>query len=140
MSQFLGTGVVRAVKAEGCGIPGLRILVHPNLEPLLDTATMRVIPVPPSQDINSSVRFELNYLDPVDGFLGPDYQDCIPFDSLRTMLYYADEPFHYHYIETFHAWNRMRAQLGRAPYPWDKCLNRDEYDRAHEIRPPFFQR
>ena len=36
MSQFLGTGIVRAYQTEGCGVPGLRILLHPDLEPLLD--------------------------------------------------------------------------------------------------------
>jgi hypothetical protein len=36
MSQFLGTGVVRAYQTERCGVPGLRILLHPDLEPLLD--------------------------------------------------------------------------------------------------------
>jgi hypothetical protein len=34
MSQFLGTGVVRAYQTERCGVPGLRILLHPDLEPL----------------------------------------------------------------------------------------------------------
>jgi hypothetical protein len=33
MSQFLGTGIVRAYQAESCGVPGLRILLHPNLKP-----------------------------------------------------------------------------------------------------------
>jgi len=46
----------------------------------------------------------------------------------------ADEQVQYHYIETYHAWNRMRAQLGRPPYPWAKFLDRDEYDYAHGIR------
>src|SRR5438034_11032483 len=34
-SQFLGTGVVRAHKAEQCGIKGMRILLHPSVEPLV---------------------------------------------------------------------------------------------------------
>jgi hypothetical protein len=47
----------------------------------------------------------------------------------------TDEPFHYHYIiETFHAWNTMRAQIGRTPYPGGTFLDRDEYDYAHGIR------
>jgi hypothetical protein len=36
MSQFLRTGVVRAYQTERCGFPGLRILLHPDFEPLLD--------------------------------------------------------------------------------------------------------
>lgn len=34
-SQFLATSVVRAHKAEQCGIKGMRILLHPSVEPLL---------------------------------------------------------------------------------------------------------
>ena len=135
VSQFLGTGVVRAYKTERCGIPGLRILLHPDLEPLLDPHAMRIIPVKPNEKMRLSVRLEVNYLDPkTDTHLGPDYDDCLQFDALRWMVNVADEAFHYHYIETFHAWNAMRAQLGRAPYPWDKVLDRDEYDYTHGIR------
>ena len=135
VSQFLGTGVVRAYKTERCGIPGLRILLHPDLEPLLDKDAMRIIPAKPSEKMRLIVRSEVNYLDPkTDTHLGPDYDDCLQFDALRWMLNAADEAFHYHYIETFHAWNAMRAQLGRAPYPWEKFLDRDEYDYSHGIR------
>ena len=28
----------------------------------------------------------------------------------------------------------MRSQLRRSPYPWDKFLDRDEYDYTHGIR------
>ena len=28
----------------------------------------------------------------------------------------------------------MRVQLGRDPYPWEKFLDRDEYDYTHGIR------
>ncbi len=106
MSQFLGTGVVRAYKTERCGIPGLRILLHPDIEPLLDKDTFRIV----------------------------DYEDCIQFDCLRVMAGLTDEPFQYHYIETFNAWNVMRVQIGRAPYPWEKFLDRDEYDYTNGIR------
>ena len=135
MSQFLGTGVVRAYKTEGCGVPGLRILLHPDLEPLLDKDAMRIIPVKPSEKMQLSVLSEVNYLDATtDTHLGPDYDDCIQFDCLRWMAGVSDEKFQYHYIETFNAWNIMRAQLGRAPYPWEKFLGRDEYDYTHGIR------
>jgi len=50
------------------------------------------------------------------------------------MMSETDEAFHYHYLETFTAWNKMRAQYGRDPYPWEKFLNRDEYDHARGIR------
>jgi hypothetical protein len=134
MSQFLGTGVVRAYQTERCGVPGLRILLHPNLEPLLDKGALRIIPVEPSDKMRLKVQSELNYLDPTDDQLGPDYEDCVQFDCLRWMAGLAEEPFQYHYIETFKAWNVMRAQLGRAPYPWEKFLDREEYDYTNGIR------
>jgi len=134
MSQFLGTGIVRAYQTERCGVPGLRILLHPDLEPLLDKEALRIIPVRPSEAMRLNVRSEVNYLDATDDHLGSDSEDCIQFDCLRSMAGAADEAVQYHYIETFNAWNIMRAQLGRAPYPWDKFLDRDEYDHKHRIR------
>ena len=135
MSQFLGTGVVRAYEAEHCGVPGLRILLHPDLEPLLDKDTLRIIPVKPGEKMRLNVRSEVNYLDATgDIHLGQDYDDCIQFDSLRMMIGLTDEPFQYHYIETFNSWNVMRAQIGRPQYPWEKFLDRDEYDYTHGIR------
>lgn len=134
MSQFLGTGVVRAYQTERCGIPGLRILLHPNLEPLLDKDAMRIIPVEPSDKMKLNVQSELNYLNPTYDHLGPDYDDCIQFDCLRWMAGLTEEPFQYHYTATFKVWNVMRAQLGRTPYPWEKFLDRDEYDYGHGIR------
>jgi len=134
MSQFLGTGVVRAYQTESCGIPGLRILLHPDLEPLLDKDAMRIIPVSRSEEMRLNVLSEVNYLDAAPCNLGSDFDDCIQFDSLRCMIGETEEQFQYHYHETFNAWNQMRAQLGRAPYPWEKFLDRDEYDHVHGIR------
>jgi hypothetical protein len=134
MSQFLGTGVVRAYQAEHCGISGLRILIHPNLEPLLDDGEMRIIPVIASTKQSLDVRWEVNYLEATPSESGLNFDDCIQFDSLRSMIGESEERFQYHYVDTFHAWNRMRAQLGRAPYPWEKFLDRDEYDYSHGIR------
>jgi hypothetical protein len=136
MSQFLGTGIVRAHEAEGCGVPGLRILLHPDLEPLLDKKGLRIIPVEPRQTMRLNVQSEVNYLDATDDplGLGQDFEDCIQFDCLRSMIGLTPGPFQYHYIETFKAWNMMRAQLGRALYPWEKFLDRAEYDYTHGIR------
>ena len=138
MSQFLGTGVVRAHRAESCGASGLRILLHPNLEPVLDKAAMRIVtvqPVPAALPVMS----ELNYLEEdsaqeVPREHGAHYLDVIPFDCLRSMIIESDERFHYHYIATFHAWNMMRAQFGREPYPWDKFIDRSEFERQNETR------
>jgi hypothetical protein len=135
MSQFLGTGVVRAYQTERCGLPGLRILLHPDLEPLLDRETMRIVPVKAAANMRLEVLSEVNYLEELtDNHNGPDYDDCIQFDCLRRMAGETEERLHYHYVETFNAWNVMRAQLGRAPYPWEKFLDRDEYDYTHGIR------
>ena len=134
MSQFLGTGIVRAYQTEQCGVPGLRILLHPDLEPLLDKRALRVIPVTPPEKMRLNVQSEVSYLDPADDDSRPDFQDCIQFDCLRWMAGQTEEHLQYHYIQTFNAWNSMRAQLGRAPYPWAKFLDRDEYDYAHGIR------
>ncbi len=134
MAQFLGTGVVRAYETERCGVPGLRILLHPDLEPLLDKDALRIIPIKPSKELGLSVLSEVNYLDATGDRSGPDFDDCIQFDCLRWMAGLADEAFQYHYTETFNAWNIMRAQIGRAPYPWEKFLDRDEYDYTRGIR------
>jgi len=134
MSQFLGTGVVRAYKTERCGIPGLRILLHPDIEPLLDKDTFRIVSARPGEKMWLNVKSEVNYLDATENLSGRDYEDCIQFDCLRVMAGLTDEPFQYHYIETFNAWNVMRVQIGRAPYPWEKFLDRDEYDYTNGIR------
>ena len=134
MSQFLGTGIVRAYKTERCGIPGLRILLHPDLEPLLDKEALRIVPLNPSGEMRLNVQSEVNYLDETDDHLGHDFDDCNQFDCLERMMDATDEQLKYHYVETFNAWNTMRAQLGRATYPWEKFLNRDEYDYTHGIR------
>lgn len=138
MSQFLGTAVVRSYQTERCGAAGLRILLHPNLEPLLDKQAMRVIPIITAKPLWPDVQSEVNYLDAAATGLGPDYDDCIQFDSLRNMLALAPERVQYHYLETYELWNRMRAQLGRPPYPWEKFLDRDAYDRQHGVRPQGF--
>jgi hypothetical protein len=135
MSQFLGTGIVRAYKTEQCGLSGLRILLHPNVISSLDPEALRIIPIPPSdRALKLTVEFEVNYmgLDPC--VKSPDYEDCLQFDSLRNMCGEADENVQYHYIDTYHAWNRMREQIGRPAYPWEKFLDRDEYDHVHGIR------
>ena len=133
MSQFLGTGIVRSYQTERCGIPGLRILLHPNLEPLLDMKNMQIVPAKPGENMKLNVQYEVNYLDTTAN-LGKDFDDCIQFDCLRWMTGLTDENLQYHYIETFNAWNVMREQLGRDPYPWDKFLDHDQYDYAHGIR------
>ena len=59
MSQFLGTGIVRAHKAEACGLPGLRILLHPNLEGMVDKESLRVVAATPVEKMSLEVQFEV---------------------------------------------------------------------------------
>lgn len=135
MSQFLGTGIVRAHKAEKCGLAGLRILVHPDVDDLLDKESLRIVPITPVEGMSLGVRSEVNYLESNSAHLGSDFDDVIQFDCLRAMAGDAGEHFQYHYVETFKAWNLMREQLGRMPYPWERFIDRDAYDAAHGIRP-----
>ncbi len=134
MSQFLGTGIVRAYKAEACGLPGLRILLHPNLEGMLDKESLRIVAATPVENMSLEVQFEVNYLDPKPNHSGSDFDDCIQFDCLRNMAADTEKRFRYHHGETFRAWNIMRRQLGRSLYPWEKFMDREAYDRAHGIR------
>lgn len=134
MSQFLGTGIVRAHKTEACGLPGLRILLHPNLEDALDMESLRLVTVTRVENMSLDVRAEVNYLDPKPDESGPDFDDCIQFDCLRNMAADTSKSFQHHYEETYAAWNIMRRQLGRRPYPWEKFLDREAYDDAHGVQ------
>jgi hypothetical protein len=66
-SQFLGTAVVRAHKAESCGIKGYRILLHPSMMRFLNTSDFHVRRYPPLEcadtDVpnKADVRNEINY-------------------------------------------------------------------------------
>ncbi len=117
VSQFLGVGVVRAHAAEQCGAKGMRILLHPALDELVGTeAIPMVISVepPPSR---VPVAMELNYLyesgHPQHRFSGGKDLDALMFGIVRRMMKGSAGTARIHYIETFHALNRMRAQLGR---------------------------
>jgi hypothetical protein len=105
MSQFLGTSVVRAYETERCCVSGPRILLHPDLEPLLDKDALRIIPVKPREKMRLNIRSEVKYLGATANNLGQDFDDCVQFDCLRRMTGVKDGPFQYHYIETFNAWN-----------------------------------
>jgi hypothetical protein len=141
MSQFVGSGIVRAyAAAERSKIPGLRIFLHQSLSEHLDES-MQTLEVASPPDADAQITRELNYLDPKSHmqFPGPDYADVIVFDNLRHMWGEADEKFHYHYQATFDALNRMRAQFGRESYDFDKMLDRDKFDKEHDIHPPDYR-
>lgn len=64
-SHFLGTGVVKAFHTESCGIKGMRVLIHPSIEPLFEelSNTEFIIQNCESHEINNSVGVskEINY-------------------------------------------------------------------------------
>jgi hypothetical protein len=71
-SQFLGTGVIRAHRAESCGLKGLRILIHPDSKIVEDWPgdLCTVAEGEDDQKFAPSVIQELNYL--------PHYPDFDP--------------------------------------------------------------
>lgn len=135
MSQFLGTGVVRAYKTERCGLPGLRVMIHPDLESALDRVKHRIVAVGDSVRRYPAVESEVNYLDTDPQHAGPDYEDVILFDCVHNLELDADEAFAHHYKATFDALNVMRGQFGAPPYPWERYLDRDTYDKQHNVGP-----
>jgi hypothetical protein len=126
VSQFLGIGVVRAHAAEQCGAKGMRILLHPELEKLVATeAIPRVIAVEPAPS-KLPLTMELNYLyesgHPQHRFSGGKDLDALMLGIVRRMMTGSAGTAHSHYVETFHALNRMRAQLGRPLYSLNEFL------------------
>jgi hypothetical protein len=120
VSQFLGVSVVRAHAAEQCGAKGMRILLHPELETCVE---MEAIPSVISAEPTPSrlpVTRELNYLyEPGHAqhtFSGGKDLDAVMLGIVRRMMKGAPATAHPHYIETFQALNRMRAQFGRSLY------------------------
>jgi hypothetical protein len=126
VSQFLGSGVVHAHAAEQCGAKGMRILLHPELQPFVETEVIpRVITVDPSPS-RVPVTSELNYLyetgHPQHMFSGGKDLDALVVKIVRRMMRRSPTTAHVHYVETFHALNRMRAQLERPAYSLDEFL------------------
>ena len=98
----------------------MRILLHPELANFVETeAVPRVISVEPPPS-NLPVTRELNYLyesgHPQHMFSGGKDLDALIVNIIRQMMKSSPASAHIHYIETFHAVNRMRAQLGRSLY------------------------
>lgn len=58
--QFLGKGVVRAVKAESCGLGGVRIALHPSAIKGLDIKSPLVLPIQESKKPDQCAH-EFNY-------------------------------------------------------------------------------
>ena len=126
VSQFLGSGVVHAHAAEQCGAKGIRVLLHPKLQSFVEEESIphviKVDPAPAKVPVNS----ELNYLfetgHPQHVFSGGKDLDALVLSIVRRMMQSSATAARVHYIETFHALNRMRAQLGRPAYSLDEFV------------------
>lgn len=117
-SRFVGTAVVFASAAEHCGGKGMRIFVHPTLEPERDLIEerVRVLSLPRAF---TDASWELDYLHerrPVQQEPAADTADRALFKAVMQMK----DPTHpmtirRQYIETLKALNRMRKANGRKP-------------------------
>lgn len=121
-AQFLGTAVVRAYQAEKCGIKGMRILLHPSVESLLEESAHRPVP-PPINTIavrplecsskertnETKVRYELDYWD-----LAPT-KERKAWHGLQDMWEVAPDSDKSQYQATAKAISRMRMAQGEAP-------------------------
>jgi hypothetical protein len=119
-AQFLGTAVVRAVKAEACGINGMRILVHPSIEQVLGqhfnvsssmfARQLQFLPLPEDERDNSAqVAYELNYWD-----LAKTKEEKA-WHALQDMWAKVPEAAAKHYEATARSIDRMRVSLGDSP-------------------------
>jgi hypothetical protein len=119
-AQFLGTAVVRSHQAEACGIKGIRILLHPSVEPLLVDSTHNPGGSPHVSWIECSkaeqekskqigVRYELNYWCSAPGEAKKAWR------GLQSMWATAPDSELEHYQATAEAINRMRIIQGDPP-------------------------
>lgn len=126
-TQFLGPGVVRAARTEGCGARGLRILVDPFLEPDLTRLKLPMVEltVPVAK---WPVTKELNYLWSPEEFEATKeqtaqkvYKELEIFEAkmltsrINDMRREAKPDKQSIYDETAAALTRMREQFGRPP-------------------------
>ena len=119
-SQFLGTGVVRAYRAESCGLKGMRIFVHPDAQ-LTGDYPGELVSVSPSSgyaDRRTQVNHEVNYLHPhppwiaqADVVKQPSDYEALR-EAIADMGRHAPEAAQIHYAETLAALDRMDA-IGR---------------------------
>jgi hypothetical protein len=121
-AQFLGTAVVRAYKAERCGIKGMRILLHPSVESLLVDDTHQPLSSPNrgwllrplecsnmERENSVGVRYELNYWDLATA------KEAKSWHALQDMWSAAPDCEREHYQATAEAINRMRIAQGEPP-------------------------
>jgi hypothetical protein len=119
-SQFLGSSVIRAYKAESCGVPGMRILLHPTT-PLDGPLQNQILTIPSDGNrvLRCPVTHELNYLrrHARPSHMSPEmvhYNDAIRHAVTRLGIG-APENSHHHYSESRAAVDRMFEQYKDPP-------------------------
>lgn len=114
-SQFLGTGVVRAYRAESCGLKGMRIFVHPDAQ-LMEDYPGEFVSVAASAGYANRrvpVERELNYLHPHPPWIPQKNGAKRPSDyeplhaAVSKMARFAPKAAQIHYAETLAALGRM---------------------------------
>ena len=121
-AQFLGTAVVRAYRAEKCGVKGMRILLHPSVESLLNDGShypksppinavpIRLLACSDSEcDNKAEVRHELDYWDLA------TTKERRAWHGLQDMWANAPDSAKEHYQATAEAISRMRTAQGQVP-------------------------
>jgi hypothetical protein len=108
-SQVLGTAVARACRAESCGVKGIRVLIHPSMEPLIQSPWLMMELAESERANKSSVRYELNYWDLKAS------KERAAWQKLQELWSSAPELAKVHYEAAANAIDRMRAQKGELP-------------------------
>lgn len=114
-AQFLGTGIVRAHAAESCGIPGMRIFIHPSALPLFSMSLQRsdsqyqaIACEAAESDNRVGVTHEVNYLD------WRETANRRMWNAFRRMWHQSPPSALHHYRATATAINKMRSAV-RSP-------------------------
>src|ERR1700733_3265355 len=117
-AHFLGTGVIRSNAAEGCGIKGLRILLHPSVAALLNGPTKETSD---AQEINSipcstdEAANAVGVLNEIDYWRYRHTAEAEAWRAFQDMWTAAPHGELAHYEATAHAINRMRVSQGEEP-------------------------
>lgn len=121
-AQFLGTAVVRAHRAEMCGIKGMRILLHPSVERLLSDRAHNPVeppfgvgPVKSLECSNTERGNEVGVSREIDYWESAPTKERKAWQSLQDMWAAAPDYAVQHYQATAEAINRMRVSQGEAP-------------------------
>lgn len=114
-AHFLGTGVIRALASESCGIKGCRILLHPSATVLL-MDPMHNPPHPASENVRylecTPVESKVGALHEVDYWSFGRTDEKAAWRAFQEMWDSAPEAERHHYLATAEAINRMRMNRG----------------------------